>query len=99
MPDLVFWLVWVVVIGEVWFKDDLSETTPWVKANVRKNAHKTEMYKRVTSVDGNGYTEVTIIPSNKGPWHANYKSLLLSAKLFVGTVSACAIKYMLVLWV
>ena len=65
MLDLIFWLVWVVVIGEVWFKDNLSETTPWVKVDVRKNAHKTEMYKRVTLVDGNGYTEVTNIPSNK----------------------------------
>ena len=65
MLDLIFWLVWVVVIGEVWFKDNLSETTPWVKVDVRKNAHKTEMYKRVTLVDGNGYTKVTNIPSNK----------------------------------
>ena len=64
MLDLVFLLFWVVLIGEVWFKDNLSETAPWVKVDVRKNAHKTEMYKRVTLVDGNGYTDVTNIPSN-----------------------------------
>ena len=34
-----------------------------------------------------------------GPWHTGYKSFLLSAELFVGTVLACAVKYMLVLWV
>ena len=58
-------MVWGVVIGEVWFKDNLSETTPWVKVDVRESAHKTEMYKRFTLVDGNGNTEVTNIPSNK----------------------------------
>ena len=34
-----------------------------------------------------------------GPWHTGYKSFLLSAELFIGTVLACAVKYMLVLWV
>ena len=60
-----FGLFGVVTIGEVWFKDNLSETTPWVKVDVRKNAHKSEMYKRVTLVDGDGNMEVTNIPSTK----------------------------------
>ena len=60
-----FGLFGVVTIGEVWFKDNLSETTPWVKVDVRKNAHKSEMYKRVTLLDGDGNMEVTNIPSTK----------------------------------
>ena len=34
-----------------------------------------------------------------GPWHTGYKSVLLLAELFVGTVLACAVIYLLVLWV
>ena len=55
---IVFGLFGVVTIGEVWFKDNLSETAPWVKVDVRKNAHKSEMYKRVTLLDGDGNMEV-----------------------------------------
>ena len=39
------------------------------------------------------------LPIFPGPWHTGYKSFLLSAELFIGTVLACAVKYMLVLWV
>ena len=49
----------------MWFKDNLDKTTPWVKVDVRKDAHKSGVYKWVTLVDNDGNMEVTNIPSTK----------------------------------
>ena len=46
-----------------------------------------------------GILAPTLFIAVGGPWHTGYKSFLLSAELFIGTVLACAVKYMLVLWV
>ena len=60
-----------------------------------------DSYGRVRQSDRtilNG-SEFSPLSFTVGPWHTGYKSFLLSAELFVGTVLACAVKCMLVLWV
>jgi hypothetical protein len=38
--------------GEVWFKYDLDERTPWVKVDIRRNANKKSQFQRLIGEDG-----------------------------------------------
>ena len=38
--------------GEIWFKYDLDERTPWVKVDVRRNCTKQHQNQRVVGADG-----------------------------------------------